>query len=191
VIAICVVTEHTLDQAEPLLDIAEDSGFLVHFQPQCVDTELVRGNVARSVPHNRWREFWLEVLEAKRHGRPVASSHAYLESLTRWPDFSVSAVSDPQARCAAGRGYLYVDPQGIAYPCAYTKGKVQGVDLLAADWVEAWSRSTPCTRCVVGPMLEFNLLFQRPLRSGWDHFRTSLRPSFAGRGVRRAVPAHG
>lgn len=189
VVAICVVTEHTLEQVEPLLDIAESCGFRVHFQPQCVDTELVRGSVPRSVPHRRWQQFWLGVLEAKRRGRAVASSSAYLESLTRWPDFSVSAVAEPQARCAAGRGFLYVDPQGIAYPCAYTKGKVAGIDLLAADWVKTWDRKTPCTRCVVGPMLEFNLLFQRPFRTGWDHFRTSVRPAVRGLlSHRAAVP---
>jgi hypothetical protein len=43
------------------------------------------------------------------------------------------------------------------------KGKTQGVDLLASGWREAWDRKTPCTTCTVGPMLEFNLLFQRPL----------------------------
>jgi MoaA/NifB/PqqE/SkfB family radical SAM enzyme len=176
VIAICVVTEHNLDEAGVLLDIAEESGFSVHFQPQCVDTELVRGSVSRAVPESRWRAFWRQVLEEKLRGRPVASSAAYLEAIARWPDFSVSARLDPQARCAAGRGFLYIDPQGVAYPCAYTKGKTPGVDLLREDWARAWDRHTPCTRCVVGPMLEFNLLFERPLRAAWHHFRTSLRP---------------
>ena len=65
-------------------------------------------------------------------------------------------------QCAAGRGFLYVDPQGRAYPCAYTKGKTRPVDLLQDDWRERFRGDTPCTSCNVGPMLEFNLLYRQP-----------------------------
>ena len=40
------------------------------------------------------------------------------------------------------------------------------------DWREVWSRKTPCTRCSVGPMLEFNLLFQRPFSSALQAARS-------------------
>ncbi len=174
VVAICVVTEHNLTEAEYLLTQADKGGFRVHFQPRCVETELVRGKSDPTVPHQRWQSFWRALIEQKRRGRPIASSLAYLEVVSRWPDFSISAVFDPTQRCAAGRGFLYVDPQGRAYPCAYTKGKVTGVDLLADDWAKAWDRRTPCTRCVVGPMLEFNLLFQRPFAAVREHLWTAL-----------------
>lgn len=48
---------------------------------------------------------------------------------------------------------------------AYTKGKAPPVDLLGADWSAALGRETPCTRCSVGPYLEFNFLYQRPVRT--------------------------
>jgi MoaA/NifB/PqqE/SkfB family radical SAM enzyme len=163
VIAICVVTEHTLAHVDTLLRRAETRGFRVHFQPQCVDTEVVRGSVAASVSNERLRAFWCDVLAEKRRGRPVVSSTPYLEFLSRWEDFSVSAYRAAGARCAAGNGFLYVDPLGKAYPCVYVKGKTEPVDLLAHGWREAWDRKTPCNVCSVGPMLEFNLLFQRPL----------------------------
>ncbi|HYD49368.1 MAG TPA: hypothetical protein VEB21_13515, partial [Terriglobales bacterium] len=75
-------------------------------------------------------------------------------------------------RCPAGRTYLYIDPQGRSWPCAYTKGKTTAIDLLGDDWKEAAARVTPCNRCIVGPMLEFNLLAQHPLRAGWETLRT-------------------
>jgi MoaA/NifB/PqqE/SkfB family radical SAM enzyme len=50
VIAICVVTEHSIDQAKGLLDLAEEQGFQIHFQPQCTETEIMRG---RSPDHER------------------------------------------------------------------------------------------------------------------------------------------
>jgi len=171
VIAICVVTEHSVTQAETLLRQAEAMGFRVHFQPQCTDTEIVRGAVSPSVANERFRAFWRDVLVEKRKGRPIVSSTPYLEFLAAWEDFAVSAYHTTESRCAAGRGYLYVDPQGLAYPCAYTKGKTIPVDLLAHDWRTAWNRDSPCTRCIVGPMLEFNLLFERPFAAAVESIR--------------------
>ncbi|MCC6847404.1 MAG: radical SAM protein [Deltaproteobacteria bacterium] len=172
VIAICVVTEHSLDQADGILRRAEAAGFRVHFQPQCTDTEIVRGRMPASVANEEFRAFWRRLRDEKRRGRPIVSSSAFLEYLAGWDDFAVSAVDALGERCAAGHGFLYVDPRGRAYPCAYTKGKTTPVDLLAADWRTAWDRATPCTRCIVGPMLEFNLLFQRPLASAVESVRT-------------------
>ncbi|HJQ83709.1 MAG TPA: radical SAM protein [Candidatus Binatia bacterium] len=163
VIAICVVTEHSIGHADGLLRLAEALGFRMHFQPQCIDTDVVRGTVSDAVSNERFRAFWRSLLDEKRRGRPIVSSTPYLEFLSRWDDFSVSAFYAPGVRCAAGNGFLYIDPLGRAYPCVYVKGKTTPVDLLAHGWREAWNRKTPCTVCTVGPMLEFNLLFQRPL----------------------------
>jgi MoaA/NifB/PqqE/SkfB family radical SAM enzyme len=171
VIAICVVTEHSLGQADAVLRTAEAIGFRVHFQPQCTDTDIVRGSVPAAVSNERFRAFWRDLLAEKRKGRPIVSSTPYLEFLSRWRDFSISAYKAPGVRCAAGHGYLYVDPLGRAYPCAYTKGKTPPVDLLAEDWRTAWNRETPCTTCSVGPMLEFNVLFQRPFSAALETAR--------------------
>jgi MoaA/NifB/PqqE/SkfB family radical SAM enzyme len=166
VVAICVVTEHSIGQVDHLLDAAEAGGFQVHFQPQCTDTAIVRGGLSPEMTTERLRGFWGDLLARKRAGRPVASSVPYLETLSGWDDFTRSAVLDPSARCAASRGFLYVDPAGHAYPCAYTKGMAPPVDMLGDRWREAVGRETPCTRCSVGPYLEFNLLYQRPVRTG-------------------------
>jgi len=166
VVAICVVSEHSLDQADHLLDLAERGGFRVHFQPRCTDTEIVRGSIPTDLSNDRQREFWNRLRTLKRQGRPVASSGPYLEALSRWEDFRVSAIADPAARCAASRGFLFIDPHGHAYPCAYTKGKAPAIDLLGDDWKSAVGRETPCSRCSVGPHLEFNLLYQQPIRTG-------------------------
>ncbi len=166
--AIAVVTENNLDQPEKLIRQAEEQGFQIHFQPQCSDTDIVRGGIADHVDDEELREFWRDLLRQKRAGKPIASSAAYLEAQSRWRDFRVSAYLEPGRRCAAGRGFLYVDPQGRAYPCAYTKGKAEPIDLLREDWRDAFSGETPCTRCNVGPMLEFNLLYEKPLVSSWE-----------------------
>ena len=161
--AIAVVTENNLDQPEKLIQQAEELDFQIHFQPQCMDTDIVRGGIAEDLQDEELRRFWADLLVQKKRGRPIASSVAYLEAQSRWRDFRVSAFEDPGVRCAAGRGFLYVDPQGRAYPCAYTKGKCEPVDMLAGDWQDDWNGKTPCSTCNVGPMLEFNLLYTKPL----------------------------
>ncbi len=172
VIAICVVTEHSLAHVGTLLREAETNGFRMHFQPRCIDTEVVRGEVPATVSNEELRAFWRGLLEEKRKGRPIVSSTPYLEFLSRWEDFSVSAYYAPGVRCAAGQGFLYIDPLGRAYPCVYVKGKTTPVDLLTDGWREAWNRKTPCTRCTVGPMLEFNLLFQRPVSAAVENIHS-------------------
>jgi len=174
VVAICVVTEHSIGCADHLLEQAERGGFRVHFQPQCTDTTIVRGEIAAEMTDERLRAFWSRLAESKRRGRPVASSQPYLQTLARWEDFGRSAFLDPSTRCAAGSGFLFVDPHGHAYPCAYTKGKASAVDLLGDDWRSAIGRKTPCTRCSVGPHLEFNLLYQQPVRAGLSLLRSYL-----------------
>ena len=165
VVAIAVVTEHNLDQAEILLGQAEEMGFVIHFQPQCTDTDIVRGEIAENLTDARLRRFWAGLLEQKKAGRPIASSAGYLAVQAAWKNFRVSSYYDSEARCSAGRGFLYVDPQGQAYACPYIKGKVKPISLLEEDWQLAFDGKTPCTRCNVGPMVEFNLLFEKPLAS--------------------------
>lgn len=171
VVAIMVVGAADIGQANGLLETARAHGFRVHFQPQCADATIVRGGLEGDVRSEQLRVFFAELLERKKAGAPISSSGAYLAAQARWRDFRITAEADPGARCAAGRGFLYVDPLGDAYPCAYTKGKVEGVNLFEENWREAFSGDLPCTSCNVGPYVEFNMLFRRPLSAGAEALR--------------------
>lgn len=171
-VAICVVSEHNIEQSGELLDVARSTGIELHFQPQCYDTAIVRGTRATEVTNARMRAFFARLRDQKREGSPIASSAAYLDALSGWDDFSRTAVLDSRSRCLASRGFMYVDPHGDAYPCAYTKGKSEPVSMLGPDWRTAVDRDLPCTRCSVGPYLEFNLLYQRPVRSALNVLRS-------------------
>jgi MoaA/NifB/PqqE/SkfB family radical SAM enzyme len=173
VVAICVVTERNLDQADGLLAQAEALGIRVHFQPVCTGGPAPAG-YAPDVPNEAFRAFFRRLLAHKRAGRPVASSRGYLAHMAAWEDFRTTALHDPTTRCAAGRAFLYVDPRGGAFPCPYTRTTTP-VDLLATRWEEAWSGETPCTRCNVGPMVEFNLLVRHPLGAALDVWRSYAR----------------
>jgi MoaA/NifB/PqqE/SkfB family radical SAM enzyme len=171
VVAICVLTSQNLDQTSYLLDLAEKIGFQMHFQAQCLDSELVRPGAQVFPDSSRLRAVWKNLIGEKKRGRRLASSLPYLEVLSRWEDFATPAYADASARCAAGRAFLYVDAAGRAYPCPFTKGKTAGVDLLKQNWQETFKGETPCTRCLIGPMLEMNLLFERPLAAALNAAR--------------------
>ncbi len=162
VIAICVVTNPNKAIADYLIDMAIKENIEIHFQPECYDTEIVQ----RSAPENQNQlyitEFWKYILKLKQSGAPVSSSIPYLKYIIQWKNYSISSYYDETTRCAAGRGFLFIDTEGFAYPCAYTKGKMQGINLITHDWQQDFDKKTPCTQCIVGPMLEFNVLFKNP-----------------------------
>ncbi len=163
VTAICVVNQQSMNDISYLLNLAKEENINVHFQPECYDTEIVTNKVPQHNSGNdALKKIWTHLIEKKQEGAPIASSLAYLKYISQWENYAVSALYDPDEKCAAGRGYLFVDTEGNAFPCAYTKEKVKGINLLKEDWSEAFNKETPCTKCIVGPMLEFNLLFQKP-----------------------------
>ncbi len=174
VIAICVVDTHNLEASGSLLSLAENEGFRIHFQPRSGGAAIVRGDLSGDLPDERLRGFWRGLLSDKAKGRPVASSRPYLRALATWRDFRRPTVQDPTTRCGASRAFLHVDPQGKAFPCAYTKGVSEPVDMLGPDWRSAIGRETPCSRCAVGPYLEFNLLYRNPFEMGFGVARSYL-----------------
>ena len=163
--AICVVTDFETSDADFLITLAEKENFTLHFQPECFDTEIVLRTADETLSQEKAKAFWGYLLEKKQRGAPLTSSAEYFKYIIQWSDYKQSSVYNPDARCAAGLGYIFVDATGTAYPCAYTKGKTKGVNLLEENWQTSFTKKTPCTQCIVGPMLEFNLLFDKPFSS--------------------------
>jgi len=165
VTAICVVTDPDYEAVDYLLALAREEKIDIHFQPECYDAENTKRSAPSSLENNAMRNFWRYVKEQKSKGAPITSSFGYLNYLIGWGDYSHTAVYDPTAKCAAGLGYIFIDSSGFTFPCPYTKGNVEGVNLLTTDWAKGFNPKTPCTKCIVGPMLEFNLLFDKPVQS--------------------------
>lgn len=165
VTAICVVTDPDFETVDYLTDLAVAENIDIHFQPECYDAENTKRSAPDTLHNEEMRAFWKYVLAQKQKGKPITSSQTYLNYLVQWDNYKQTAVLDSQEQCAAGRGYLFVDSSGAAYPCPYTKGHVQAVDLLKEEWADGFNPNTPCTKCIVGPMLEFNLLFAKPVQA--------------------------
>jgi MoaA/NifB/PqqE/SkfB family radical SAM enzyme len=168
--AICVLNKQVFEDVDYLIQFAKTENITVHFQPECYDTEYV-ANSAVELNNDEIKKLWKYILGQKQNGAPISSSLAYLEFIVNWDNYAVSSIYNAEKKCAAGRGYLLVDAEGYGYPCAYTKGKMEGVNLLTDDWDKKFSGNTPCTQCIVGPMLEFNMLFDKPVASVYNALR--------------------
>jgi MoaA/NifB/PqqE/SkfB family radical SAM enzyme len=165
VTAICVITEPDKESAEYLMDLAAREKFDIHFQPEGYDAMMAGRSAPDELNQKVLRDFWLYLLDRKEQGAPITTSSNYLKYVSEWKDYKTTALFDPKERCAAGRGFLFVDTAGIAYPCCYTKGNIEGVDLMCEDWAEKFNPVTPCTKCIAGPFLEYNLLYEKPVSS--------------------------
>jgi len=170
--AICVVTDVDYESTDYLLDLARKEHFNIHFQPECYDTENVLRSAPSDMVNEEIRNFWKYLIEQKRQGAPVSSSMQYLKYISQWNNYSITALQDDDTRCGAGWGFIYIDADGQAYPCPYVKGFVEGVNMVSDEWAQNFARQNPCSRCIVGPMLEFNLLFQKPAQTLFSAFNT-------------------
>jgi MoaA/NifB/PqqE/SkfB family radical SAM enzyme len=175
VVAICVVRDDSLEQLDEALEAAASLGITIHFQPRSVDGARARGALSDEVTNEQRRAAWAYLLTKKQAGAAVASSTLYLTHMSKWEDFSKTAIYDPQHRCAAGYGFMFVDPHGKAYPCGFIEGQVESIDMLADDWESLRFPTPPCTTCAVGPYVEFNQLFRHPLTAPIAAARTYLR----------------
>lgn len=163
---ICVLTEGSeLSSVDYLLDFAEKRGITVHFQPECYESEVTLRKAGATLSDSNTRNLWNYIIEQKDKGRPVFSSMPYLQYIANWDNYAQSAINDPTQTCAAGKTFFFVDATGRAFHCAYTHGKTEGVSLLQDNWERFFEVPAPCTKCIVGPMLEFNLLTKKPMAS--------------------------
>ena len=177
VVAICVVRDEALHRLDEALEVAASLGIVVHFQPRSVDGKRARGGLAQTVGNEERRAAWAYLLERKQGGAPVASSAFYLEHMSNWQDFTTTAILDPSQRCAAGHGFMFVDPHANAYPCGFIEGQVASTNLLDDGWENLRFPKPPCSNCAVGPYVEFNQLFRHPMSAPIAAARTYLRGS--------------
>jgi MoaA/NifB/PqqE/SkfB family radical SAM enzyme len=172
VVPICVVTEDNLDQMPILLKQADEHGFRMHFQSACTNPETNNKNSDTILLNKKFQQFWKELLKAKESGGSISNSKKFIEFMINWKDHSKTAIYDPSKRCAAVNGYLFINPQGQAFPCPGVIKKTKSLNLLKNDWVYGFYEKIPCSTCKIGPMLEFNLLFEHPASSVINAFKS-------------------
>jgi MoaA/NifB/PqqE/SkfB family radical SAM enzyme len=109
----------------------------------------------------------------------------------RWGDYARDRyeedelpATDPRRRdgprCQAGRYYLSIDPDGSAYPCVATAGRITGGNVVTDGVEGAWRRlhGHACVACYSPCLVEQNYIL-------------SLDPRVIGQFVRRHLPRFG
>lgn len=110
---LCVLNEANRSLMEDLLQLGEELGASVAFQP-VVETRLGGASIeADLVPRQRAMAEAVDwLLSEKMAGRPVSCSRAYLEAIAAsWPDQPFGV------KCWAGRLFCEVTPEGYVVPC--------------------------------------------------------------------------
>lgn len=174
-----VVGRHNLDALDAILDLAQDWEARVFFQPIRIQGEDREAKAKEFFPSAEQMAAAMEhLLAAKRRGRPVANSTAYLQQIQAcWPD------AMPSANCWAGRMFCALTPEGTLAPCCDTLATAaQTHDCTGpAGPVDAFRRlpRLACKTCYAAIPLEANLLMDSLTRNPLASWREVLAPHFS------------
>jgi MoaA/NifB/PqqE/SkfB family radical SAM enzyme len=171
---ICVITDSDKESVDYVIDLAKKTGADVHFQQENYDSYCAGRVAPDELENEKIRDTWRYILSLKKKGAPITSSYNYLKFIIGWHNYKQSSYYDENIKCMAGSGFISIDPTGTAYPCIFVQGKFEGVNLLKEDWQKVFNKKTPCTTCIVGPLLEYNLLFKKPIRSSIEALKKAL-----------------
>ncbi|MFH1306018.1 MAG: radical SAM protein [Candidatus Omnitrophota bacterium] len=125
-----VFTRNNAGSLEYLLDLAEKYGTSLGLAEQAV----VRSeDAACAMTQDELRAFWKKVRRYKAEGRPVDKSFALLDKIIGYPtgpDLDKIFTRDEtppdgyeRLKCNLSGGYMFLDSDGMLYPCARLFGK--------------------------------------------------------------------
>jgi MoaA/NifB/PqqE/SkfB family radical SAM enzyme len=143
-----VLTQRNLADLEAMLEFCEARGARLNGQP---------ATFGRVFYDDRARALALSTLEVqavhrrlaawKRDGRAVMFSAGAYEKVLRWPDADVlTAASDGESGCMAGRDYVHIEPNGDVHPCVMHGAPFEPLNILR-DGLEAALRRAQRHEC--------------------------------------------
>jgi MoaA/NifB/PqqE/SkfB family radical SAM enzyme len=144
-----VVTRHTTDQIDWLIETARRYRVRVNFQIPQFNPEMYGPGARVWMPEpDGIREVIARIIAAKESGAPVLfTAHSYRRTL-EWADFTRERIEHPGERspCTAGQYFLQVEPNGDIYPCVLQIGSFKPKNVYT-DGVEAAWRHASCHSC--------------------------------------------
>lgn len=157
-----VLVRENLEHLDYLIEIAEQFGASIKFQPVAVHPQDLDHESENQFPSREELGKAIDfLLDQKREGRPIACSNAYLNAVKEnWPT-QPNGIS-----CYAGRSYCNITPEGRITPCCALVSKVEvdgpKTNPEIASYEEAFHNIPDlknCQDCFYNGPLEFNLLF--------------------------------
>jgi MoaA/NifB/PqqE/SkfB family radical SAM enzyme len=114
-----VLTQRNLPDIDAMLAFCEERGAKLNAQPVSFG-RIFYADSARNLAltAEQTREVHRRLAQWKREGRAVMFSAAAYEKVLRWPDpLTLTAASDGESNCMAGRDYVHIEPNGDVHPC--------------------------------------------------------------------------
>lgn len=158
-----VLTQRNLADLEAMLEFCEARGARLNGQP---------ATFGRIFYDDRARSLALSTVEVvavhrrlaawKRDGRAVMFSAGAYEKVLRWPDVDVlTAASDGESSCMAGRDYVHIEPNGDVHPCVMHGAPFEPLNILRDGLEPALRRAQhhECGDCWSAYLNERKLVF--------------------------------
>ena len=147
-----------------ILRKAKEMGFKAAFQLLHHPPSASGDTASFLASHNEYRETIKELISLKkRYPHMIINSRRYFQILLNWPDYRrvVLDTSPFRVRCWAGHFYCHIDVNGDVYPCHQVLKSLKAPNILNVPLREAIHNLThpPCSICMAGDYLEYNLLF--------------------------------
>lgn len=125
-----VITPNNIGDIQFMLDLAKRLGTTLSMGEQCVD---FGGKIDISLGE-RYREFWKFIRQKKKEGYLIDKSYTALDQIINYPidvpfdrifmEGDVDLYKYPNIpRCTIRKGFLFVDQDGMLYPCVPLFGK--------------------------------------------------------------------
>lgn len=99
----------------------------------------------------------------KKYPRIILNSRRYFEILYNWPDYEKTILekSPFRLKCWSGKFYCHIDVNGDVYPCHQLLKNIKVSNILTTSLSDSLNTLdyTPCSVCLAGDYLEYNLLF--------------------------------
>ena len=166
---ITVLTRHNMNHLDHIMETALKYGFQTTFQSLHHNVKL-GGDTSGMMPSaEEYSSAFNELLSLKRNGAPIANSTKYLESLSVWPDYSLTRLPEKfhGTSCRAGKMYCNIDADGKVYPCSLLIGQYpSSLNALDVGFQKAFKNALelPCQACTASCYTEYNYLYS--LRPG-------------------------
>ncbi len=175
---ISVLSKHSVDQVDWILETARRMGFLATFQVLHHNDEI-GCNDGLYADADDLRAAARLLLAKKKEGAPIGSSRKYLELLATWPDYAVNRLpSHPgYPSCLAGRLYCNVDVDGSMYVCSLFVDEVKAPNVRELGFKGAFDALDlpDCNACLGACFTEYNLLYSLDIPTGLNWVKALIR----------------
>ncbi len=167
-----VITRHNIEAIDWIIDMAVKRGikaefnFLFHQSAKRVDSD---NYMAES---DALRQAAERIANLCADGAPIVFSESVYRLVAKWPDLRQRLILGHQPDfdyipCSAGRFMMFIDADGLVYPCVQLIGTFPSLDFRQTGIKEAWSNcaSHTCKACYFPCFNELNKIMSLDLRT--------------------------